>query len=189
MLINKMILVIGFPKAGTASFDYLFKNLGYNTLHSHTEDHNIIAGELIDKAIKENKPSLSYIQQYGYDAVTELNYSLYPKIYWPQFNNINNIIQEYDDVIYILNKRNIDKHLKSLKYFEIDEIIKIDNNFNNDIKDIIYNYYDNINKKMAIYDRKYLEYDIDTDDISKLTKYIDIRNITTFPHTHKTIYN
>lgn len=184
-----MILIIGFPKAGTASFDYLFKNLGYKTLHSHTEYHDIIAGELIDRAKKENKPRLTYIQQYGYDVITELNYSVYPKVYWPQFTDVINIIQEYDDVIYILNKRNIDDHIKSLKHFHIDEIIKEDNNFNNDIKDIIYNYYDTIEKTMAIYDRKYLEYNIDTDDISKLTKYIDLKGISTFPHVHKTLYD
>ena len=183
-----MILIIGFPKAGTTSFDYLLKQLGYKTLHSHNEDHSVIAGELIERARQDNKPLLSYVEALGYNAITELNFSIHPKTYWPQFTCINDIIRDYD-IIYILNKRDIHKHIRCLKMFQIDKIIKRDNHLTNDIEHIIMNYYDNIEKTIQQYGRKYIEYHIDTDDISKLKSYIDLKDITTFPHMNKSVYD
>ena len=183
-----MILIIGFPKAGTTSFDDLLKQLGYRTLHSHTEDHSVIAGELIERARQENKPLLHYVEALGYHAVTELNFSIHPKTYWPQFTCIHDIIRNYD-ITYILNKREIHKHARCLKTLYIDEIMKRDNHLTGDIETIIMNYYDNIKKMIQQYDRKYIEYNIDTDDITKLKSYIDIKDITQFPHVNKTAYD
>ena len=183
-----MILIIGFPKAGTTSFDDLLKQLGYRTLHSHTEDHSVIAGELIERARQENKPLLHYVEALGYHAVTELNFSIHPKTYWPQFTCIHDIIRNYD-ITYILNKRKIHKHARCLKTLYIDEIMKRDNHLTGDIETIIMNYYDNIKKMIQQYDRKYIEYNIDTDDITKLKSYIDIKDITQFPHVNKTAYD
>jgi hypothetical protein len=183
-----MILIIGFPKAGTTSFDYLLTELGYKTIHSHTEDHNIIVGELIEEAKNNNEPLLSYIEKYGYNAITEMNYSIYPKTYWPQFTHIKEIVKEYQDAVFILNKRDIKKHVKCLQSLSIDEIIKKDNKLDEDIENIIIKYYDNIEKIMKENNRKYIEYNIDTDDISKLQKYIDLKGISTFPHLNKSSY-
>lgn len=182
-----MILIIGFPKAGTTSFDYLLKQLGYQTLHSHNEDHSIIAGELIERARQEKKPLLSYIEALGYQAVTELNFSIYPKTYWPQFTCIHDIIRDYD-ITYILNKRDIQKHVRCLKTLQIDHIIKRDNHLTDEIEHIIMKYYDDVKKTAEKYGRKYIEYNIDIDDISTLKSHIDLKGITEFPHTNKTAY-
>lgn len=183
-----MILIIGFPKAGTTSFDYLLKQLGYRTIHSHSEDHSVIAGELIDRARRENKPLLHYVEALGYHAITELNFSIHPKTYWPQFTCIHDIIRDYD-ITYILNKRDIHKHVRCLKILQIDEIMKRDNYLTGDIEAIIIKYYDDIKKTMEQYGRTYIEYNIDTDDISKLKSLIDIKDITRFPHMNKTVYD
>jgi hypothetical protein len=182
-----MILLIGFSKAGTASFDYLLKQLGYKTLHSHNEDHSMIFGELIERANNENKPLLTYVESNGYEAITELNYSLEDKIYWPQFTYIHDIINIYDDVIYILNTRDISNHVRSLKFFGIDIILQRDNNLTENIETILETYYANIKNTMQALNRKFIEYNIETDDISKLAQYIDLKGITQFPHKHKTI--
>jgi len=180
-----MILIIGFPKAGTTSFDYLLKQLGYQTLHSHNEDHSVIAGELIERARQESKPLLHYIEALGYHAVTEMNFSIHPETYWPQFTCIHDIIREYD-ITYILNKRDIQKHARCLKILQIDDIIKRDNQLTGEIEDIIMKYYDDVKKTAERYGRTYIEYHIDTDDISILKPYIDLKGITTFPHMNQT---
>jgi len=181
-----MIIVIGLPKSGTTSFNELFRNLGYKTIHSHNENHSLIVGELIELAFNENKPLLYYIEKEGIEVITELSYSLRNKKYWPQFNYLYNIIEYYDKIIYILNKRNIQDHIKSLKYFEIDNIIINDNNFEDNIENIIETFYINIKKKLIEYDRKFIEFDIDIDKIDKLNTYIDTKDIDIFPHLNKT---
>jgi hypothetical protein len=184
-----MIIVIGLPKSGTTSFNYLFQQLGYKTIHSHNEDHSIIVGELIELAYKNNKPLLYYVEEKGINVISELSYSMPNKKYWPQFNYINNIIDNYEDIIYILNRRDITNHIKCLKYFNIDKIILDDNNFDMSIEDVIENFYISIKNKLVGLNRKFIEYDIDIDNIDKLKKYIDIKEITTFPHINKTNYS
>lgn len=183
-----MIIVIGLPKSGTTSFNYLFQQLGYNTIHSHNENHSIIVGELIDLAYKNKKPLLYYIEEKGINVISELSYSLNKKKYWPQFNYINDIIETYEDNIYILNKRDITNHIKCLKHFNIDNIILNDNNFNISIENVIENFYISIKNKLVEFNRKFIEYDIDIDNIEKLKEYIDIKDIKTFPHLNKTNY-
>jgi hypothetical protein len=184
-----MIIVIGLPKSGTTSFNYLFQQLGYKTIHSHNEDHSIIVGELIELAYKNNKPLLYYIEEKGINVISELSYSMLNKKYWPQFNYINDIIDNYEDIIYILNRRDITNHIKCLKYFNIDKIILDDNNFNISIENVIENFYIFIKNKLVGLNRKFIEYDIDIDNIDKLKEYIDIKEITTFPHINKTNYS
>jgi hypothetical protein len=64
-----------------------------------------------------------------------------------------------------------------------------DNNFNMSIEDVIENFYISINNKLIGLNRKFIEYDIDIDNIDKLKEYIDIKEITTFPHINKTNYS
>ena len=183
-----MIIVIGLPKSGTTSFNYLFQQLGYNTIHSHNENHSIIVGELIELAYKNNKPLLYYIEEKGINVISELSYSLNKKKYWPQFNYIIYIIETYEDNIYILNKRNIIDHIKCLEHFNIDKIILSDNNFDISIENVIENFYISIKNKLIEFNRKFIEYDIDIDNIDKLKEYIDIKDIIKFPHLNKTNY-
>lgn len=183
-----MIIVIGLPKSGTTSFNYLFQQLGYNTIHSHNENHSIIVGELIELAYKNNKPLLYYIEERGINVISELSYSMDNKKYWPQFNFINDIIETYDDNIYILNRRNIIDHIKCLEHFNIDKIILSDNNFDISIENVIENFYISIKNKLIEFNRKFIEYDIDIDNIDKLKEYIDIKDIIKFPHLNKTNY-
>ena len=184
-----MIIVIGLPKSGTTSFNYLFQQLGYNTIHSHNENHSIIVGELIELAYKNNKPLLYYVEEKGINVISELSYSMPNKKYWPQFNYINDIIDNYEDIIYILNRRDITNHIKCLKYFNIDKIILDDNNFDMSIENVIEDFYISIKNKLVGLNRKFIEYDIDIDNIDKLKEYIDIKEITTFPHINKTNYS
>ena len=186
-MLIKMIIVIGLPKCGTTSFNSLFRELGYKTIHSHNEDHSIIAGELIELAYNNKKPLLYYIEKEGIEVITELSYSLNDKKYWHQFNYLNDIIDTYD-IIYIINKRDIKEHIKSLKYYKIDEIIIRDNNFHDSLENIIENFYINIKNKLIENNRRFIEYDINKDSIDKLGVYIDLKEIKIFPNMNKTLY-
>lgn len=193
-----MIILIGFSKCGTTSFDYLFKQLGLKTIHSHTPRHEEIAGELIYKAKEENKLLLTYLEHY--DAITELNYSIYDKntnkqiYYYPQIYLIEELYNQYKDVVFILNNRNIKDHLKSFKIYNIfiNDNIEYFNkyyyNYSNEDKftKFLEDYYKKI--RILFKDAKFIDYNIDTDTIHKLSKYIDIKDIKVLPHLNKTIY-
>lgn len=194
-----MIILIGFSKCGTTSFDSLFKQLGFKTIHSHTPRHDEIAGELIYKAKFENKPLLTYLQHY--DAITELNYSIFDInnnkqiYYYPQIYLIEELYYQYKDAIFILNNRNIKDHLKSFKIYDIflndnkDFFFKYYNHYLNDedkFCKFLEDYYEKI--RILFKDAKFIDYNIDIDNIHKLSKYIDIKDINEFPHLNKTIY-
>jgi hypothetical protein len=53
-----MILLVGFPKSGTSSFQKLFINLGYNSYHHFSNKHGFI-GTMIHKNKQMNKPLLN----------------------------------------------------------------------------------------------------------------------------------
>jgi len=192
-----MIILIGFSKCGTTSFDYFFKSLGLKTIQSHTQRHEEVAGQLIYKAKEENKPLLTYLQHY--DVITDLTYSIYDVktktqiYYYPQIYLIEEIYNQNKDAIYILNNRNVKDHFKSFIIYDI---------FLNDNKEYFDKYYPNYNDedkfckfledyyiKMRILfkDAKFIDYNIDTDTIDKLSKYIDIKDNKELPYLNKTL--
>lgn len=194
-----MIILLGFPKSGTSSFNTLFENLGYQSFHWKYKNEYI--GELIKKNKINNKKLLSFINKKDYNntAITQMDVCMNKRTnYWPQLLDYKRLYYENKDAIFILNKRNPYKIIKSMKkwkneYGEImfDRIIKYNSNLlikNNNISNenkilyLINNHYNTIeNFFHSLLNVKFIIYNIDSDHISKLNKYINVYN-NKFPH-------
>jgi len=113
------------------------------------------------------------------------------KCYWPQLVDYKQLYYENLDAIFILNKRDPHKILASFKrkglhnrlYKFNPELIedKTDEGFINFVK----KHYKDVEDFFETHkNAKFISYDIENDDIQKLSKYINIKNIDKFP-----IYN
>ncbi len=200
-----MIILLGLPKSGTTSFDRLFKILKLKSHHWRYNDKYI--GTIINNNIKNKKPLLS---TFSNDAcITQMDCCVdNNNNFWHQITHYKQLYEQNKDAIFILNKRDKYKILNSFKKWTTNNITLISrifkynpelfesNIYNNKTNDekiltLIDNHYNNIenffkNKPNA----KFIVYDIEKDDITKLNKYIDTRqngiNITKFPHNNKT---
>ena len=201
-----MIILMGFPKTGTISFQNLFEKLNFKSYHQMYKNKSISL--LMKKQIKLNKNLLDFIPKNERDktCLTQIDHCIVCKIngkkklinFWPQLTHYKELYYQNKDAIFILNKRNSKSLLLSFKREMYDNkslynrFIKYNNhllpkNGTNDEK-MLYlfkNHYKNIinffNKKEC----KFIIYDLETDNINKLKKYIDIKNIKELPHEHK----
>ena len=184
-----MIILLGLPKSGTSSFQYLFKILKYNSYHWIKNNKFIGTMIKINKHLK--KPLLSDSDKN--DVITQMDVCVNIKhCYWPQIVDYRQIYNENKDAIFILNKRDPKKVLNSFKkwnnylnrLFKYNpELIKdktekgfIDfvNEHNNNIE-IFFN-----KRKKA----KFISFDIENDSLDKLRKYIDLKDIKNLPITN-----
>ena len=187
-----MIILLGFPKSGTSSFQKLFTDLGYNSYH-HMKNRKYI-GTLIKNNKYKNKPLLSDFNKN--DCITQMDVCVDKRHnYWPQLIDYKQIYFENSDSIFILNKRNPITLLSSFsRWNSYDQRLYKYNSelFNDDIfKGIkmdealikLFNiHYNNIETFFALHpSAKFMSYDIEKDDISKLNKYIDLKGIKVFP--------
>lgn len=117
-----------------------------------------------------------------------------PRIsYWPQISDFEQLYNENPNTIFILNKRDPEKILLSFKkwnslhkrlYKYNPELIKnqTDIGFINFVKE----HYNKIETFFSLRpNAKFMFYDIENDDIDKLKKYIDIKNMKSFPHENE----
>ena len=187
-----MIILLGFPKSGTSSFQKLFTDLGYKSYHWSKNKKYI--GTLIKNNKDKNKPLLSDFNKN--DCITQMDVCIDENnAYWPQIIDYKQIYSENSDSIFILNKRNPISLLSSFtRWNSYDQRLYKYNSelFNDDIfKGIkmdealikLFNiHYDNIETFFSLHpNAKFISYDIEKDDISKLNKYIDLKGINVFP--------
>lgn len=107
-----MIILLGFPKSGTSSFQKLFTDLGYKSYH-HIKNRKYI-GTLIknNKYKYKNKPLLSDFNKN--DCITQMDVCIDENnAYWSQIIDYKQIYSENSESIFILNKRNPIKLLSS----------------------------------------------------------------------------
>lgn len=190
-----MIILLGFSKTGTSSFFHLFKTLGFNAYHrGYNDGSNIGVFAMIIKKNKiEKKPLLEGIPK---DAcMTELNIcasSTYS--YWPQIIDYKQLYYENPDCLFILNKRDPRNLLTSFKnhnrldqrLYEFNPEIIEDKTDEGFIK-FMTNFYLEVEAFFATQpEAKFISYDIEKDNITKLKKYIDIKDITEFPKKNVT---
>lgn len=181
-----MILLVGFPKSGTTSFQELFSKLGYKSIHWQCKEGYI--GTLIKKNKAKNVPLLTGLEKY--DSITQIDVCIsHSDNYWPQLIDYKQLYYENKDAVIILNKRCPKKLLSSFKQWDNydkrlykynPELIanKTDEGF---IEFVEKHYYDVETFFSSIPEAKFIVYDIENDTIDKLKKYIDIKNISAFP--------
>lgn len=183
-----MIILLGFPKSGTTSFQSLFTQCGYKSAHWFYNGEYI--GKLIDNNIKSNKKMLHGI---NVDAITQMDVCLNHDLsFWHQVTNFKDLYYQYPDAIYILNMRNTEKLYKSFKNWgEYDKrIINYSPQFHlndNNLQDFFNKHYHNV---LTFFNNqpssKFIAFDIENDNIEKLRKYIKIPlNIKSLPHKNK----
>jgi hypothetical protein len=181
-----MIILLGFPKSGTSSFQKLFSDLSYNSYHWKKNGEHI--GMLIKNNKINNKPLLSNFLKS--DCITQMDVCD-DKInnYWPQIIDYERIYYENSDSIFILNKRDPEKLLSSFKRWGKlnNRIFKycpylLTNDSDEALYELINRHYNNIESFFSLHPKsKFIIYDIENDKIEKLKKYIDIKGIKIFP--------
>lgn len=147
------------------------------------------------------KPLLDFIPKDERDmtCLTQIDICLSEnECYWPQITCYEKLYYENSSSIFILNKRNPNDLLKSFKkWYNFDKRIlkynpelfkKFQQSLNDDEK-LLYlfkTHYKNIEVFFSTKpDSKFIIYDIKNDEITKLKKYINIKNIKKFPHENK----
>ena len=110
-----MIILVGFPKSGTSSFQKLFIELGYKSYH-WTKNHGYI-GTMIYKNKQMNKPLLNDFLKT--DVITQMDVCIDKNnAYFPQITDYEQLYNENPDSIFILNKRDPTKLLFSFKKWD-----------------------------------------------------------------------
>ena len=183
-----MIILLGFPKSGTFSFQKLFTDLGYNSFHQIIHDTKQTIGMMIKNNKKNKKPLLAEFKPT--DCITQLDVCFDKNnACWPQITDFKQIYAENSDSIFILNKRDPIKLLSSFKrwnnLFERfhkynPEILKT--NTDAALLKVFKTHYKNVETFFsALPEAKFISFDIEHDNLEKLRKYIDTKDIKCFP--------
>lgn len=183
-----MILLIGFPKSGTSSFQSLFNKMGYKSIHWKYDKSDKYIGSVIKANKKNNVPLLTGFL--NYDCITQMDVCISKEhCYWPQIVDYKQLYYENKDSVFILNKRNPKKILLSFKRWgRYDQrLYKYNPELINDKTDEGFIHFVETHYAEVEYffsqqpDAKFIAYDIENDNIDKLKKYIDTKNMLEFP--------
>lgn len=111
---NKIIL-IGFPKSGTSTFQKAFSESGIKSAHLKIENNYI--GQLMYEGFEKHNDPLYYTNEFV--ALTQIDVCLpYENInFWPQLNNqiLTRIRDLHRNCLFILNYRDPEKIVSSIK--------------------------------------------------------------------------
>jgi len=193
-----MIILLGFPKSGTTSFTFLLSKLGYKTYHWVLDNNNKqYLGTLIKKCKLNNQKLLSCIPEHPKHpiAVTQMDVCIDEyNCYWPQITDYKLLYEQYPDAIFILNKRNPQDILKSMKKWQdydkrmlkynSELFITFEGTNDEKIIKLIQTHFRNIITFFQQKKAKFVVYDIIKDKIEKLNKYIDTKGLE-FPERNK----
>ena len=187
-----MILLIGFPKCGTSSFQHLFQMLGLRSIHHDCCGKFI--GHMILKNKLKNKKLLSGLE--SYDCITQMDVS-HPSSkpsYWPQLFDFKQLYKEYPDSLFIFNTRHPENLLRSFRNWKNGDIVeRLHTHFpellpKNDDRMFIKLVTEHFSRVTSFFTEqktaKFIVFDIEKDCVTKLSPYIDLKGIK-FPHKNK----
>ena len=187
-----MIILIGLPKSGTTSFQKLFSGLGYKSYHWKKDEEYI--GTMIKNNKINDKPLLCDFLDT--DVITQMDICIDKNnAYWPQITDYERLYNENPNSIFILNKRDPEKMLHSFKnwnnihgrlIFYNPELLN--NKSDKSFIDFVIKHYTNIETFFLQQpNAKFVTFDIENDNLEKLEKYIDLKDIKNFPHENKNL--
>ena len=206
-----MIILLGFCKCGTSSFQYLFEKLGYESYHYRFKKKKFL-GDLILKNKNNNNNLLECIateENKNNICLTQIDVCINEKLnYWPQIVDYERLYEENKDAIFILNIRDTDKLMNSMKKCFLttkinnlslfDRIFKFNPELFNDIegdnndekfKNLVEKHHKNIIEFFKEKEAKFILYNIEEDNLEKLGKIIDLKGFKEFPYKNKTCDN
>lgn len=180
-----MIILLGFPKSGTSSFQKLFTDLGYKSFHWKKGGHFI--GTLIKHNKATNRPLLSGFA--ASDCIAQMDVCVdADNAYWPQLTDYQQLYQENPTALFILNKRSPESLLSSFKRWGNlnARLQKYNPEILHDGSDeaflaLVRTHYANVAEFFAARPAKFIAYDIEKDPVQKLGKYLDLKGIKAFP--------
>ena len=191
-----MIILLGFPKSGTTSFHELFNSIGMKSYH-WTLKQGVYIGTLIKRNKEQKRELLSFLESKENVAITQMDICISKNdAYWPQIIDYEQLYNENKDAIFILNKRDPESLLMSLKKWQSydqrmfqysSELFRGIEGATNDEKivNLIERHYSAIEEFFQSNGSKFVIYDINNDDITKLEKYVNLKNVKAFPHVNK----
>ena len=191
-----LIILIGFPKAGTSSLHHLFKQLGMDSSHGGAGDPGCLGdilrtkyestGNLLDDA----PPDAAWCELTGPWH--------WPRLFFPQLL-FRQMAEERPDTLFILNYRNPDSLLSSwrrwspnlceamLKY-RSDLLQSYKGSADARMKAFMVRHYCDVRSFFAERsDLKFIEIDIEDGNIEPLGRYLDLGGITKLPHCNKNV--
>lgn len=184
-----MIILVGFPKSGTTSFQSMFEKLGYKSIHWKCAEGYI--GYIIKSNKDNGLPLLTGLTE-KYNCITEMNVCISTKYcYWPQIVDYKQLYQENPDALFILNKRDPVKiHSSFQRWGDYDKRLY---KYNPELLDecntsgfirLIEKHYSNVEAFFESLEGKcrFVSYDIEKDSLDKLKPYIDVGDFTELPH-------
>lgn len=187
--INKrMIVLLGFPKTATTSFAALFEDLGLRTIHFSLGGEYV--GDLIRRARDEGRPLLKHLEDANIEAVTKLCICMDDWYnVWPQLDYFKEMYEQYPDNIYILNRRDPHDLYRSFSAFGsmLHDFIRLNqqrfSKFSGGEEDkfvaLVLEHYRAVQQYFMLHpEAKFVDFDIDCDDISKLNSFIDLKGKT-----------
>lgn len=198
---SKLIILIGFPKCGTSSFNKLFTLLKFKTYHWKYGTKFI--GELINNNFKNQKRLLSFLDKdiessCPYVCLTQMDLHLNDKKgFFPQQTHIDQLYHENRDALFILNYRSPERLLRSFKKWGaydrrfMDYTPELFQNIDCGLSDdervlkMITNHYDMMIQYFSDKPCKFVKFDIENDSISILSEFIDLKDYKYLPHENK----
>jgi len=209
-----MILLLGFNKSGTTSFQYLFKKLGYESHHFFLTLNGIesyLISDLMRDNQKNNLPLLNFIPEHlqKNTCLTQMDACFSNENnFWPQITHYQQLYRENPNALFILNKRDSQnllqsfknwrpnwKPLKSMSLFE--RIFAYNPEFFQDFQHLATQeeqflafaekHYQNIEEYFHAHpEAKFVSFDIEKDNLEKLAPYLDLKGMDNFPNIKPT---
>ncbi|WP_280562087.1 sulfotransferase [Chromohalobacter sp. 48-RD10] len=170
--VKRKVFVVGFPKSGTSTIQKALQSSGYNSAHWQVKEGFV--GELMYRGLEEHDDPWHYLGQY--DAITQGDVCIPSKglNFWPQLDPtiIEKIQEKHPNCLFILNYRNPEKTVSSIKRwgdmsqrFLHSNIPGLPAGKGNDqqLLDWIHNHFTTIRKNLS-QNKNFLEVDIENDE-------------------------